>query len=131
MGVVIQCRVPHEQEQGISQNLIGAAFGAVRNLNFVIAVDEDVDIYDPSDVIWAMVRRTRAAEDVNIIKGAGIGNNFAKWSVDTTVPVAEKYRALRPKFEPMDLSKWLTPEEIAKGLALMDDGAKSIARRRV
>ena len=131
MGVVIQCRVPHEQEQGISQNLIGAAFGAVRNLNFVIAVDEDVDIYDPSDVIWAMVRRTRAAEDVNIIKGAGIGNNFAKWSVDTTVPVAEKYRALRPKFEPMDLGKWLTPEEDARGLALMDDGAKSIARRRV
>ncbi|HUH65294.1 MAG TPA: UbiD family decarboxylase [Syntrophales bacterium] len=131
MGVVIQCRVPHEQEQGISQNLINAAFGSVRNLNFVIAVDEDVDIYDPSDVMWAVVRRTRAAEDVNIIKGAGIGNNFAKWSVDTTVPVAEKHRALRPQFEPMDLGKWLTPEEIAKGLSLMDDGARSIARRRV
>jgi hypothetical protein len=51
--------------------------------------------------------------------------------VDTTVPLADKYRTLRPKFEPMDLGKWLTPEEISKGFALMDDGAKSISRRRV
>ncbi|MGD1153303.1 MAG: UbiD family decarboxylase [Syntrophales bacterium] len=131
LGTIIQCRVPHEQQQGISQNLISAAFGAVRNLNFVIAVDEDVDIYDPSDIVWALSRRTRPAEDVNIIKGAGIGPNFAKWSVDTTVPMADKYRTLRPKFEPMDLGKWLTPEEVSKGFALMDDGAKSISRRRV
>ena len=131
LAAIIQCRVPHEQEQGISQNLIGAAFGAVRNLNCVIAVDEDVDIYDPSDVIWALSRRVRPAEDVNIIKGAGIGPNFAKWSVDTTVPMADKFRTLRPRFEPMDLTRWLTPEEIAKGQALMDEGAKSIARRRV
>jgi hypothetical protein len=45
--------------------------------------------------------------------------------------MAEKFRTLRPHFEPMDLTRWLTPEEIAKGYALMDEGAKSIARRRV
>jgi 4-hydroxy-3-polyprenylbenzoate decarboxylase len=130
-GAVIQCRVTDQKQQGISQNFISAAFGAVRNLKFVIAVDEDVDIYDPSDILWAMLRRTRAAEDVNIMKGAGIGPNFAKWSIDTTVPVAEKFQALRPKFEPVDLGKWLTQEEVSKGFALMDDGAKSISRRRV
>lgn len=132
LGAVVQCRITHEMQLGISQNLISAAFGAVKDLKWVIAVDEDVDIYDPSDVLWAVTVRCRADEDVNIIKGAGIGNLFAtKWSVDTTVPVTDKWRARRPKYEPIDLKRWLTEEEILKGLSLMCEGAKSIAKRRV
>jgi 3-polyprenyl-4-hydroxybenzoate decarboxylase len=119
-------------QQGISQNLISAAFGAVKDLKWVIAVDEDVDIYDPSDVLWAVTVRTRADEDVNIIKGAGIGNLFAtKWSVDTTVPVSDKWRARRPNFEQIDLKKWFTEDEISKAFSLMSEGARSIAKRRV
>lgn len=132
MGAVVQCRVAHQMQQGISQNLISAAFGAVKDLKWVIAVDEDVDIYDPSDVLWAVTVRTRADEDVNIIKGAGIGNLFAtKWSVDTTVPVSDKWRARRPNFEQIDLKKWFTEDEISKAFSLMSEGAKSIAKRRV
>lgn len=132
LGAVVQCRITHEMQQGLSQNLISAAFGAIKDLRWVIAVDEDVDIYDPSDVLWAVTVRTRADEDVNIIKGAGIGNLFAtKWSVDTTVPISDKWRARRPKYEPIDLEKLLTEEEIFKGLSLMCEGAKSIAKRRV
>jgi UbiD family decarboxylase len=132
LGAVVQCRITHEMQQGISQNLISAAFGAMKDLKWVIAVDEDVDIYDPSDVLWAVTVRCRADEDVNILKGAGIGNLFAtKWSVDTTVPVADKWRARRPKYEPIDLKRWLTEGEIAKGLSLMGEGARSIAKRRV
>lgn len=132
LGAVIQCRVIHMMQQGISQNLISAAFGAVKDLKWIIAVDEDVDIYDPTDVLWALTLRTRADEDINIIKGAGIGNLFAtKWSVDTTVPVSEKWQALRSKFEPIDLSQWLTPEEVSKGFALMREGEKKYRRRQV
>lgn len=132
LGAVVQCRITHEMQQGISQNLISAAFGAIKDLKWVIAVDEDVDIYDPSDVLWAVTVRCRADEDVNIIKGAGIGNLFAtKWSVDTTVPVADKWRARRPRYEPVDLKKWLKEDEISRGLSLMSEGARSIARRRV
>jgi gallate decarboxylase subunit C len=131
LGAVIQCRVVHEMQQGISQNLINAAFGAVKDLKWVIAVDEDVDIYDPSDLLWAMTVRTRADEDINITKGAGVGLFATKWSVDTTVPISDKYRALRPKFESVDLTKWLSPEDLSKGLALMSDGGRSLAKRRV
>ena len=132
LGAVIQCRITHEMQQGISQNLISAAFGAVKDLKWVIAVDEDVDIYDPSDVLWALTVRTRADEDVNMMKGAGIGNLFAtKWSVDTTVPVSEKWRQKRPRFEPVDLAKWFTEEEISKAFSLMSEGARSISKRRV
>jgi len=132
LGAVIQCKIDHEMQFGISQNLISAAFGAVKDLKWVIAVDEDVDIYDPTDVLWALTVRTRADEDINIIKGAGLGNIFAtKWSVDTTVPIQDRWKARRPHFEAADLKKWLSEEDISKGLALMNEGARSVAKRRV
>lgn len=132
LGALIQCKIDHEMQFGISQNLISAALGAVKDLKWIIAVDEDVDIYDPTDVLWALTVRTKADEDINIIKGAGLGNIFAtKWSVDTTVPLQDRWKARRPHFEPVDLKKWLTEEDISKGFALMNEGARNVARRRV
>jgi 4-hydroxy-3-polyprenylbenzoate decarboxylase len=132
LGAVIQCKIDHEMQFGISQNLINAAFGAIKDLKWVIAVDEDVDIYDPMDILWVLTVRTKADEDINIIRGAGLGNIFAtKWSVDTTVPVQDRWRALRPKFEAVDLRKWLSENDISKGFSLMNEGARSVARRRV
>lgn len=140
LGVVIQCRIGHPLQEGVSQNLISAAFSAVKDLNWVIAVDDDMDIYDPSDILWALTVRTRAAEDINIIKGTGldlasrVGGNItqlSKWSVDTTVSVSDKWRFVRPQFEQADLGSWLSDEQIATSLSLMNEGAKSIARRRV
>jgi UbiD family decarboxylase len=131
LGVVIQCKVRHPLQQGTSQRLISAALGAIKDLKWVVVVDEDVDIYDPADVLWAITTRTRAEEDINIIKGTGVGLFSSQWSVDTTVPLQDKYRALRPGFEQSDLRQWLSEDDIRKGQALMNEGARSIARRRV
>jgi UbiD family decarboxylase len=132
LGAAIQCKIGHPMQFGISQNLISAAFGAIKDLKWVIVVDEDVDIYDPTDILWALTVRTKADEDINIIKGAGLGSVFAtKWSVDTTVPVQDKWKALRPHFEAVDLKKWMSEEDISRGLSLMNEGAGSVARRRV
>jgi len=131
LGVVIQCKIGHLMQQGTSQRLISAAFGAVRDLKWAVTVDEDVDIFDPSDVLWAITTRTRADEDINIIKGTGVGMFSSQWSVDTTVPLQDKYRALRPRFEEVDLSRWLSAEDVSRGKALMNEGALSISKRRV
>jgi len=131
LGVVLQCRVSHILQQGTSQRLISAALGAVKDIRWVVVVDEDVDIFDPSDVLWAITTRTRADEDINIIKGTGMGLFSSQWSVDTTVPVQDKFRALRPTFEGADLRRWLSDEDIDRGRALMNEGAASVARRRV
>jgi hypothetical protein len=45
--------------------------------------------------------------------------------------VQDKYRALRPEFEEADLRRWLSEQDILKGKALMNEGALSVARRRV
>jgi len=90
-----------------------------------------VDIFDPTDVLWAITTRTRAEEDINIIKGTGVGMLSSQWSVDTTVPLQDKYRTLRPSFEKADLRQWLSDEDIRRGQALMNEGAASISRRRM
>jgi 4-hydroxy-3-polyprenylbenzoate decarboxylase len=131
LGVVIQCKVGHVMQQGTSQRLISAALGAIKDIKWVVVVDEDVDIFDPTDVLWAITTRTRPEEDINIIKGTGIGLFSSQWSVDTTVPVQDKYRALRPEFEEADLRRWLSEQDILKGKALMNEGALSVASRRV
>ena len=80
LGVVIQCKVRHVLQQGTSQRLISAAFGAINGLKWAVVVDEDVDIFDPSDVLWAITTRIRAEEDINIIKGTGVGLFSSQWS---------------------------------------------------
>jgi len=131
LGVVIQCKVEHALQQGTSQRLISAAFGAIKDLRWAVVVDEDVDIFDPTDVLWAITVRTRPEEDINLIKGSGVGLFASQWSMDTTVPMQDKFRALRPSFEGVDLSQWLSEEDILRGTALMNEGAASIARRRM
>jgi len=131
MGVVLQCRIRHPMQQGTSQRLISAALGAIKDIKWVVVVDEDVDIFDPTDVLWAITTRTKAEEDINIIKGTGLGIFSSQWSVDTTVPVQDKFRALRPTFEEVDLRQWLSDDDISRGRALMNEGALSVSRRRV
>jgi gallate decarboxylase subunit C len=131
LGAVIQCKTNHILETGISQGLISAAFGAFRNLKFVIAVDEDVDIYDPEDVLWALTLRTKPDRDINVIKRAGLGDLFeSRWSADTTVPLNNKWRAVRPEYNKVNIKALLDDSDIQKGFSLMSDSAKRFSMQR-
>jgi UbiD family decarboxylase len=56
--------------EGQPQRAIVAAFGAEMNrMLYCIAVDEDVDIHDPQDVMWAMSTRCRPDRDIFQIPG--------------------------------------------------------------
>ncbi|MBW2622409.1 MAG: UbiD family decarboxylase [Deltaproteobacteria bacterium] len=132
LGVVIQCRTNHSLETGISQGLTSAAFGAFRNIKFVVVVDEDVDIYDPEDVLWALTVRTKPDRDINIIKKAGLGDLFeTRWSADTTVPFGNKWRAVRPKYKEVDIREILESPETEKTVSLMSESSRRYARRHI
>lgn len=119
-------------ETGISQGLISAAYGAFRNLKLAIAVDEDVDIYDPEDILWALTLRTKPDRDINIIKKAGLGDLFeARWSVDTTVPFNNKWRAVRPRYEKVDLKELLQRPEVEKKRSFMRESARRYAAKHL
>lgn len=52
------------------------AFIEVPNLKFVVVVDEDVDVYNEREVLWAMVTRTWWDKDVRIIDKV---QSFRRW----------------------------------------------------
>jgi UbiD family decarboxylase len=56
-----------------AKNLILSALGSVAHPKMVIIVDDDVDIYDPAKVWWAVLTRAQPADDFLIIPRAAGG----------------------------------------------------------
>jgi UbiD family decarboxylase len=56
--------------QGEPQQAIMAALGTEFYTKYVIVVDDDVDVFDMEDVMWAVVTRVRAERDIVFIPGA-------------------------------------------------------------
>lgn len=87
--------------EGEAKNAMFAAFASSQEVKRVVVVDEDVDIFDPIDVEWAMATRMQAANDVFIVPRA-CGNLLDpssdegvsdKMGIDATVPLsAEPFR---------------------------------------
>ena len=90
--------------EGDAKNAIMAAFGAHTSLKHVVVVDEDIDIYNPEDVEFAIATRVRADKDILVISGVrgssldpcriGDGLNV-KAGVDATYPLGEAENYIR------------------------------------
>ena len=82
------------QHDGLQRNAILAAFGALKDLDLVIVVDEDIDIRDPQDVEYALATRMEASRDLILVPEARgheyvrAGNNGirTKLGIDASVP---------------------------------------------
>lgn len=103
---VVQVRKGGPMHEGLQRNAILAAFGALKDLDMVIMVDEDIDIRDPMDVEYALATRFEASRDLIVIPGTR-GHEYvrasdngvrAKLGVDATVPFEEKARFARCQF---------------------------------
>ena len=79
---------------GLARLVASAAFGDDLSLKLVVVVDDDVDVHNDSDVLWAMATRMQADEDIDVMRN-GMGaildpsnNNglTAKMIVDATRP---------------------------------------------
>jgi 2,5-furandicarboxylate decarboxylase 1 len=104
---VVQVKKATPQHDGLQRNAIFAAFGALKDLDMVVVVDDDIDIRDPHDVEYALATRMEASRDL-ITMPAARGHEYiragqngirAKLGIDATVPFAEKARFARCEFE--------------------------------
>jgi 4-hydroxy-3-polyprenylbenzoate decarboxylase len=112
---------PGDDGEQINAGLI--AFASYHELKHVVLVDEDVDIYDMSDVVWAMNTRFQAHLDIVKIEGAKAHpaemsaqpaydpSNYArgitcKAIFDCTVKHKLKDMYRRSPFPEIDSSKW-------------------------
>ncbi|HLR69677.1 UbiD family decarboxylase [Virgibacillus alimentarius] len=87
-----------------------AAFASDKDLKHVVVVNEDVDIFDPEDVEWAIATRCQADQDIFIVPGAkgsplesshNLRGTSAKMGIDATYPLSEK-EAYRRAYIPVD-----------------------------
>ena len=108
---VVQVKKTSKQQDGFQRNAILAAFGALKDLDMVIVVDDDIDIRNPADVEYALATRMEASRDIVTIPGArgheyvrvSNGGIRTKLGIDATVPFEERERFTRCQFAPVDV----------------------------
>lgn len=129
-GVIFQVRKRRRTDEGLQRNLLQAVLGAVRGLRLAIVVDEDVNIWRPEDIIWALTTRVNPGTDL-VVGFGGRGQAYQPGErlsarpgfvstyegclgIDATVPFGSKERFSRAKFavDKFDFRKWFSDDEI-------------------
>lgn len=121
---VIQFKKTVPSDEGRQRQAALLAFSAFPELKQVILVDEDVDIFDTNDVLWAMTTRMQADVDIVTIPGVRChpldpsNDPACSWSIrdhgiacktiyDATIPFNQNARFQRAKFMEVDVKKFL------------------------
>ncbi len=129
---ILQFKKSVQADEGRHRQAALLAFSSFSELKHVFLVDEDVDPFDISDVMWAMTTRFQADRDIVTIPGVRchpldpssdpeyfslIGDRgiACKAIFDCTVPFNLKDKFQRCKFKDVDPSHWL-PELFEKKL---------------
>jgi gallate decarboxylase subunit C len=120
---ILQVHKRRPNDEGMQRQAGLVAFTAFSELKHVIVVDDDVDIYDPMDVMWAMTTRYQGDVDTifipgirghsldpsgtpefnQLLRGPGI---TCKTIFDCTVPWGLQERFERSQFLDVDLKKY-------------------------
>ncbi len=122
--VIIQFSKKNINDEGRQRQAALLAFSAFSEMKHVFLVDEDVDIFDMNDVMWAMT--TRFQGDVDFISIPGVHTHVldpsndpaynplirvrgisCKAIFDCTVPYAMKEEFIRCRFLEVDPAKWV------------------------
>jgi UbiD family decarboxylase len=121
---ILQVKKRQPIDEGRQRQAAICALTAFSELKHVIVVDEDVDLYDTNDVMWAMTTRYQGDVDTVCIPGVRFhgGDPSAsadynpmlrdrgiscKTIFDCTVPFALKERFQRAEFVDVDLKRFL------------------------
>ena len=149
-GVVIQVKKRRRSDEGMQRNLLAAALGTVRGLRLAIVVDEDINIYSPEDLMWAITSRLNP--DTGIMRGPAGGRGQAYQpgeraaakskgaqqvsvfegglGLDCTVPYFAKETYLRPRYavDKVDFKKWFSDNEMEEMRALQSEYYRFLAK---
>lgn len=79
----------HKPPPGEGQRVVFAAFAHANIIKRVVVVDDDIDIFDPADLEWAIATRLRAERDILVVPRARADRvdpvkedrRVAKWAV--------------------------------------------------
>jgi UbiD family decarboxylase len=98
----------HTRGKDDARAAIDAAFAAHKSLKHVVVVDDDINIFDLSDVEYAIATRFRADRDLVIypdVRGSSLdpmctpNGNTTKMGLDATMTPGEEYKFRRPSLK--------------------------------
>lgn len=144
-GVIFQVRKERPQDEGFQRNILMAALSNAPGMRMVIAVDEDVDMYNADDVMWAIESRVDPDRDIfKLPRGTrgiaaqpmeaierGIGGWEGGMAFDATKPYNRAWRFERPCYpvHKVDLKKWFNQEQLTEIGSRQTEYAKTLAKR--
>lgn len=116
-GAVIQV---DKDGPAVGQDAIRETFAAFKPLQRVVAVDTDVNLYDPIDVNWALTTRFNPDTDLMLMENQwghilnpmvkinpdGKGGTVTKMGMDATAPYPRTDRFERVSFKPVALDDY-------------------------
>ena len=122
--IILQCKKTVHTDEGKQRQAGLLAFASFSELKHVILVDDDVDIFDTDDVLWALNTRFQGDRDIITIPGVrchpldpSASHDYSvlipdtgvscKLILDCTVPFRLKERFKRAEFLEVDHTKWL------------------------
>ena len=152
-GVIYQVRKRSRFDEGYQKNILTAAIAFSQGMRLAIAVDEDIDLYSPEDILWALTTRVEVDKDIHAVAPGGGGQTFqpaeraaaapgSEWvshetrygggiAIDATVPFQFKDVFERPAY-PVDvvgdLGKWFSEEDLAWARSQQNEYARSLAK---
>jgi 2,5-furandicarboxylate decarboxylase 1 len=105
--VVISIR---KRDEATVQRIIRAVL-TISIITRVIVVDEDIDIYDSSQLDWATVTRVTASKDIIVIPSPNNLPTLDKWGIDATAPLSGM---------PFSKANWIYKKALPPGIDKVD-----------
>jgi 2,5-furandicarboxylate decarboxylase 1 len=104
---------------GEAKHVIPIVLGVDHYLKLVIVVDDDIDVFDESDVLWAVATRMQADRDLVVISGS-LGALLDPSADERGVTAKLGIDATRPFGEPFGEKLVMAPDRMAWARALVD-----------
>lgn len=104
---------------GEAKHAIPVVFGVDHYLKFVVIVDDDIDVFDESDVLWALATRVQADRDLVVISGS-LGAILDPSASEQGVTAKIGIDATRPFGQPFAEKLLMSPEKQAWARELVD-----------
>jgi gallate decarboxylase subunit C len=138
-GLVIQMTKKTGAHDEFARRLITAAFASSTYLRLVAIVDEDINIYNAEDVMWAIMTRVDPRKDIIILNsdasssipiGRRAHGKECKMGFDATAPFDNKFAFKRWKYPAVNLENWFTDKEISSARTQQNEYARFLSEDR-
>jgi UbiD family decarboxylase len=113
-----------QSRPGEAKHVIPIVLGVDHYLKLVVVVDHDIDVFDESEVLWAVATRMQADRDLVVVSGS-LGAMLDPSADEQGVTAKLGIDATRPFGAPFAEKLMMSPEKMAWARGLVDRMAHS------